>query len=116
MLSVYLGLLLLPLLFHLIESLQHPAKVGNPKLQADLFVVLLGCPDEQLPELWINFPLLCRWELLLSGDDNTVEIVVNGVFRSPSLGKRVNSFSACPHVFFSIDLKSCCACPFADRK
>lgn len=74
--EVYLGLLFLPLLFHLIEPLQHPAKVSDPKLQADFFVVLLGCADEQLPELWINFSLLFLWELLLSCDDNTVKVIV----------------------------------------
>lgn len=112
MLEVYLRLLFLPLLFHLIESLQHPAKVGNSKLQADFFIVLLGCTDEQLPELRINFSLFLWWELLLSCDDNTVKIIIMCL----SFCLQVNLSPVCAHVFFSIDLKSGCACPFADRK
>lgn len=88
-LEAYLCLLFLPLLFHLIESLQHPAKVSNTKLQADSFIILLGCTDEQLPELRINFSLLFRWELLLSGD-NAVKIIIIIIMMRLSFCLQVN--------------------------
>lgn len=67
----YLCLLVIPFFFQLVESLQQPAKVGNTKVKADSFVVLLWCTDKQLQELRINFPLFFWRELFLSGDDNT---------------------------------------------
>lgn len=111
-LIVYLRLLFLSLLFHLVESLQHPAKVSDTKLQTDFFIVLPGCADEQLPEFRINFSLLFLWELLLSGE-NTVKIIK---MMCLSFCLQANPSLVFAHVFFSIDLKSCCACPFANKK
>lgn len=69
--ALYLSLLILPFLFHLAESLQHPAKVSNTKVKTDLFIVLLWCAEKQFPELRINFSFFFWWELFFSGDNNS---------------------------------------------
>lgn len=66
----YLRLLVLSFLFHLVESLQHPAKVSNAKFKTDFFVVLLLRSEKQFPEFWVDFSFFFRRELF-SFDDNT---------------------------------------------
>lgn len=66
-----LCLLIFPFLFHLVESLQHPAKVRNTKVKADFFIVLLWCTNKQFPELGINFSFFLWGELSFSADNNT---------------------------------------------
>lgn len=53
-----LRLFLLSFFFHLIQLLEHEAKVGHSKLFAQRLVVFLVCAHEELPEPGINFTLL----------------------------------------------------------
>lgn len=69
----YLCLLVCPLLSHLLESLQHPAKVGDTEVETNLFVVLPWSTEKQLTELGVNFAFFFWRELFFSGSDHSTK-------------------------------------------
>lgn len=71
--ALYLCLLLRPLRLHLLESLQHPAKVCDTEVETDSFIVLPWSTEKQLPEFRINFTLFFWRELFFSGRDHPIK-------------------------------------------
>lgn len=69
----YLCLLVCPLLCHLLESLQHPAKVGDTEVETNLFIVLPRSTEKQLTELGVNFAFFFWRELFFSGSDHSTK-------------------------------------------
>lgn len=105
----YLCLLIRSLLFHLIQSLQHPAKVSHPEVETNSLVVLPGSTEKQLPQFRINFAFFFWRELFFPGCDHSTKAekmkVCKGC-RSLYNTECLHIYSSSAHVFFSIDLKS----------